>query len=110
VLTLSPDEKHILYSHINPDNREDLYRVDVDGKRRQRLTRNGDGSQIKHALWSPDGQQIAFCMYRGLPRFFQSRLSKRLGCERRRLRPETAHPLGRAVWVSARGHSLVARW
>jgi Tol biopolymer transport system component len=67
VLTLSPDEKHILYSHINPDNREDLYRVDVDGKRRQRLTRNGDGSQIKHALWSPDGKQIAFCMYRGYP-------------------------------------------
>jgi Tol biopolymer transport system component len=39
VLTLSPDEKHILYSHI----------------------------KIKHALWSPDGKQIAFCMYRGYP-------------------------------------------
>jgi Tol biopolymer transport system component len=67
VLRLSPDEKHILYSHITGDNREDLYRVDVDGKRRQRLTRNGDGSQIKHALWSPDAKQIAFCLYLGYP-------------------------------------------
>jgi Tol biopolymer transport system component len=56
----SPDGKKIAFARLARDFTSDVYLMNVDGRRQQRLTRSKDYPGATEPAWSPDGRQIVF--------------------------------------------------